>query len=207
MARDESAPKPGEILGYYSDDLGATLATTGTGIGTNREGQEFRYEDLDYASTTPGGVTPVRSGKAVIRRIVRNAHASVYAKPKEFWQFKLDGSTADVYGGQISAIGTAVGQNGALVDEFLPAAGAAPGALLLVVIEGPAKGMSATTGDTTISIGSSVIPGAAGQLIDQDVSVAAGSATFAQTRTVGIAMETVTTTSTDFMVLTRRMDG
>ncbi len=204
MARDENAPEPGKVLGYYSDDLGQTVSTTG---GANREGQEFRYEDLAYNLTTPGGVTPVRSGKAVIRRIVRNANATAYAKPKEFWQFKTDGSTADVYGSQISAPGTAVGQNGALVDEFLPAAGAPPGSLLLVVIEGPAKGMSATTGDTTISIGSSVIPGAAGQLIDQDTSVAAGSATFNQQRTVGIALETVTTTNTDFMVLTRRMDG
>ncbi len=203
MARDENAPEPGKVLGYYSDDLGQTVSTTG---GANREGQEFKYEDLAYNLTTPGGVTPVRSGKHVIRRIVRNAHATAYAKPKEFWQFKTDGSTADVYGGQISAIGTTVGQNGALVDEFLPAAGAPPGSLLLVVIEGPAKAMSATTGDTTISIGSSVIPGAAGQLIDQDTSVAAGAATFAQQRTVGIALETVTTTNTDFMVLTRRMD-
>lgn len=204
MARDENAPEPGKVLGYYSDDLGQTVSTTG---GANREGQEFRYEDLNYGATSPSGITPLRSGKQVIRRIVRNAHATAYAKPKEFWQFKTDGSTADVYGSQISAIGTAVGQNGALVDEFLPAAGAPPGSLLLVVIEGPAKGMSATTGDTTISIGNSVIPGAAGQLIDQDTSVAAGAATFAQTRTVGIALETVTTTNTDFMVLTRRMDG
>lgn len=204
MARDENAPEPGKVLGYYSDDLGQTVSATG---GANREGQEFRYEDLDYGATSPSGITPLRSGKAVIRRIVRNAHASAYAKPKEFWQFKTDGSTGDVYGDQISAIGTAVGQNGALVDEFLPAAGAPPGSLLLVVIEGPAKGMSATTGDTTISIGSSVIPGAAGQLIDQDTTVAAGAATFAQQRTVGIALQTVTTTNTDFMVLTRRMDG
>jgi len=203
MARDENAPEPGKVLGYYSDDLGATVDTTD---GKNREGQEFVYEDLNYAGATPGGVIPVRSGKKVVRRIVRNANSSVYAKPKEFWQFKTDGSTADVYGGQISALGTAVGQNGALVDEFLPAAGAPPGSLLLVVIEGPAKGMSATTGDTTIAIGNAVIPGAAGQLIDQDTTVAAGAATFAQQRVVGIAMETVTTTNTDFMVLTRRMD-
>lgn len=205
MARDENAPEPGKVLGYYSDDLGQTVDTTG---GKNREGQEFRYEDLNYGATSPSGVTPLRSGKPVIRRIVRNAHASTYAKPKEFWQFKTDGSTADVYGGQISAPGTTVGQVGALVDEFLPAAGAPPGSLLLVVIEGPAKAMSATTGDTTISLGSSVVAGAAGQLIDQDVSVAAGSATFAQLKgVVGVALEAVTTTNTDFMVLARRMDG
>lgn len=205
MARDENAPEPGKTLSYYTDDLGATISST---AGVNREGQEFTYEDLDYGSTTPSGVTPVRSGKKVIRRIVRNAHASVYAKPKEFWKFKTDGSTADVYGGQISAIATAVGDIGALVDEFLPAAGAAPGALLLVVIEGPAKGMSATTGDTTISIGNSVVAGAAGQLVDQDTNPAAGTATTVQTRgCVGIALEAVTATNTDFMVLTRRMDG
>lgn len=204
MARDENAPEPGKVLGYYSDDLGATVDTTG---GANREGQEFRYEDLNYGATTPGGVTPVRSGKQVIRRIVRNAHASAYAKPKEFWQFKTDGATTDIYGSQISAVGTAVGQNGALVDEFLPAAGAPPGSLLLVVIEGPAKAVTATTGDTNISLGSAVIPGAAGAVIDQDTTVAAGAATFAQQRSIGIALEAVNATSTDIMILTRRMDG
>jgi hypothetical protein len=206
MARDENAPEPGKILGYYSDDLGQTLDTTGTAIGKNREGQEFRYEDENYAAT-PGGVHAIRSGKPVIRRIVRNANTTVYAKPKEFWQFKTDGSTGDVYGGQISALGTAVGQNGALVDEFLPAAGAPPGSLLLVVIEGPATGMTATTGDTNISIGQSLIPGAAGQLIDQDTSVAAGAATFAQMRTVGIALTAVNATNSDILVLARRMDN
>lgn len=204
MARDENAPEVGKILGYYSDDLGQTVDNTG---GTNREGQEFRYEDLDYGATSPSGITPLRSGKPVIRRIVRNAHATQYAKPKEFWQFKTDGATGDVYGNQVSLIGSAVGQNGALVDEFLPAAGAPPGSLFLVVIEGPAKGMTATTGDTNISVGSAVIPGAAGQLIDQDTTVAAGAATFAQMRSVGIALTAVNATNTDIMILTRRMDS
>lgn len=205
MARDENAPEPGKVLGYYSDDLGQTVSTTG---GANREGQEFRYEDLAYNLTSPSGITPVRSGKAVIRRIVRNANSSVYAKPKEFWAFKLDGATADVYGSQIAAPATTVGQLGALVDEFLPAAGAAPGSLLLVTIEGPAKAITATTGDTNISIGASVVAGAAGNVIDQDVSVAAGAATFNQQRgAIGIAMEAVNATSTDIMILTRRMDG
>lgn len=205
MARDENAPEPGKVLGYYTDDLGQTVSTT---AGANREGQEFRYEDLNYAGTTPGGVTPVRSGKPVIRRIVRNANTSVYAKPKEFWQFKTDGATADVYSGEISAPGTAVGQLGAIVDEFLPAAGAPPGSLLLVTIEGPTKAMTATTGDTNISVGNSVVAGAAGQVIDQDTTVAAGAATFAQLKgVIGIALEAVNATNTDFMILARRMDG
>ncbi len=203
MARDENAPERGKIIGYYSDDLGQTVSTTG---GANREGQEFRYEDLDYGATSPSGVTPARSGKQVICRIVRNVHATVYAKPKEFWQFKDDGSTADIYGSQVDALGTAVGQTGALVDEFLPSTGAPPGSLFLVVMEGPAKAITATTGDTNISIGSSVIPGAAGNVIDQDTSVAAGAATFAQMRTIGIALEAKNATSTDIMIMTRRMD-
>lgn len=202
MARDENAPEPGKVLGYYSDDLGATVDSTG---GANREGQEFKYEDLDYGSTTPGGVTPVRSGKPVIRRIVRNANTTVYAKPKEFWTFKKDGSTADVFGGQVDAPGTAVGDVGALVDEFLPSTGAPPGSLFLVVIEGPAKAITSTTGDTNISIGNDVVAGAAGAINDRDTNPAAGTATTVQTKVVGTALEAKNATSTDIMILARRM--
>jgi hypothetical protein len=200
MARDESPIcDVGKTLSFFTDDLGQTIDPTG---GKNLEGKEWVSEDLDYANSSSSGVTPVRSGKYVTRRLVRNANSSTYAKPKEFWAFKLDGATADVYGGQVAAAGTTAGQRGGFVDEFLPPAGAAPGTLFWVVTKGPAKALTATTGDTNISVGSGVIAGPAGGILDQDTTVAAGAATFNQVNgRLGYAMEAKNATAADIMIL------
>lgn len=201
MARHENPPFPRGGLGSAYSDPG-TVDTTGL---AHLEGTEWEFEDKDFNSAVDG-VVPDRTNQKVICRVVRNKSGGALL-PKKFVMFKTDGSGAGDYGGQVSGYGT-IGKAGGVVDEALPAAGVPSNELFYVVIEGPTQVVSDTTGDTTISVGSKIIPGTTGDgtVIDQDVSVAAGSATFAQVNgAIGRAMQACTTTATAFLVNMQRM--
>jgi len=178
---------------------GESLDSTARG---SLEGSEWQFEDNDYSTTVNG----TRCTTPVTVRIVRNASGTVLL-PKRFVKFKDDSTDQRIYGNQVSGYGT-IGKAGGVVDEFIPATGVPANQLFQLVVEGPTKVTSDTQGDTTISVGSFVIPGtsADGTVIDQDTSVAAGAATFAQVNgAIGRAKVAVTTTATDFMIHMRRM--
>lgn len=201
MARNENPPfARGSVGTNYSDP--GTIDTTGA---SHLEGTEWVFEDKDFAAAVDG-VIPDRTNQFVTCRVVRNKTGSAVL-PKRFVKFKSDGTGSGDYGGQINGYGT-IGTAGGIVDEFLPAAGAANNDLFWLVVQGPTKVTSDTAGDTTIPIGNFVIPGSTGDgtVIDQDVSVAAGSATFAQINgALGRAMTACAATATDFIINMRRM--
>ena len=203
MARTENPPVGrGQTMDWPTDEApGSSLDSAG---GAHLEGKEWMFEDLDYANME-NGVAKARSGKFVFCRLVRNASGGALV-PKRFAQFKADGATADIFGGQVSGYGDTVGQLGGVVDEFLPTAGAPANSLFWLVVEGPSKMTTAASGDTNISLGKGVIPSTDGKIVEQDVTVAAGAATFNQIQgCIGRTAEAVNGTDTDVMVIVRRM--
>lgn len=202
MARNENPPMGrGETFTFYTDDTGQTVDATGA---AHLEGKEWVFEDNDYANVS-NGIAPTRSGKQVTCRLTRNSSTTALL-PKRFAKYKIDGATADILGGQVDAYGDTVGQIGGVVDEFLPAAGVAANGLFWLVVEGPTKMTTNGAGDTNITAGNMVIPTTNGTIIDQDVTVAAGAATFNQIQgAIGRALLGVNATATDVMVNVRRM--
>jgi hypothetical protein len=199
MARHENPPFPrGQTGSAYTDAFG-TLDATGL---ANLEGMEWEFEDYDYSTNVAGE----RVHSPVICRCVRNVAGSPLL-PKRVAKFKSSSTDPRIYGNQVDGYAT-IGLAGGVVDEFLPAAGVPNNELFWLVVDGPTKVTTDTTGDTTISVGSMVIPGttADGTVIDQDTSVAAGAATFAQVNgALGRCRQAVATTATDFMITMRRM--
>lgn len=203
MARSENPPIPrGATMDWYSDEApGSSIDTSG---GSHLEGKEWMFEDNDWGNVE-NGIAPARSGKFVFCRLVRNAAATALL-PKRFAKYKADGATADVFGGKVDGYGTTVGQLGGVVDEFLPAAGAPVGSLFWLVVEGPSKMTTGASGDTNMALGVGVIPTTDGKIIEQDVGVAAGAATFNQIQgMIGRTLLGVNAADTDVMILVRRM--
>lgn len=204
MARNETPPcDRGQVFTTYTDDVGATVDATGASY---LEGKTWIFEDIDWTNIA-NGVKPYRSGKYVKCKLVRNASGGALL-PKRFAKYKIDGATADIFGGQVSGYGDTVGQVGGVVDEFLPAAGAAANDLFWLVVSGPSLMTTAGSGDTNIPLGNMVIPSTSGTIIEQDTSVAAGAATFNQIQgAIGRTCSAVNAISTDVMVLVRDMLG
>lgn len=196
MARDETAMmERGQFFTFYQDD-GTTVDSTG---GAHLEGCERVFEDLDYSQY---GVKPARSNKKVTCRLVRNASGGTLGRAL-FAQFKTNGTTADVLGGQVSGVGDTVGQIGGVVDEFITESVPA-NALFWLVIEGPST-MIAANG-TDINAGLNVIPTTGGKFIAQDTTVAAGAATFNQIQgAIGRLTLQSTEADNERIVLVRRM--
>lgn len=190
MARNENLPF----------EIGATYfagQTPDTTVGIQLEGKVYEVEELDYSAG--GGTKPQLSGRYKKVMVVRNLAGSAVL-PKLIAKMKTDGSGYE-YLGQVMGYAGTVGEKGYPIDEFLPAAGAPANDLFYVVIEGMAKVTTAATGDTNISIGSFVIPTTGGVVIDQDTTVAAGAATFAQIQgAIGRAVTAVNAISTDFYI-------
>lgn len=210
MKLDDLPFPRGTTFPFYSDDVGATPDLT---AGAQYEGQEFLVEDVDYSN---GRVNGVRSGKRVTLRVVRNKTATAVL-PKRVVKYKVDGSTSDVYGGQINGYNEAVGFRGGVVDEFLPAAGVPVGYLHYIVVAGPTKLTSGASGDTTFAIDAIVVPTTDGKVVEADaVSVAVAGTSEAQIE-AGIlaafnqitgfharACEAVSAINTDFMAIVNR---
>lgn len=199
MARQENPPFPrGGVGTHYSDPY--TIDTTD---GSWKEGLEWVFEDKDFSNAVDG-VIPDRTYSFVTCRIVRNASGSALL-PKRFAKFKTDGTAAQ-YLGQVSGYGDTVGQIGGVVDEFLPAAGAAANDLFWLVVEGVTNMTTASSGDTNMALGAMVIPSTSGTIIEQDTTVAAGAATFNQIQgAIGHVCQAVNATATDVLVCVRRM--
>jgi hypothetical protein len=122
-------------------------------------------------------------------------------KAKLLAKMKIDGS-GNEYAGQISGLTTSVADKGYPIDEFLSAA-VPINDLFYVCVGGPATVITDTAGTTTVTPGLGVVPGAgtAGRVVAQDVSVAAGSATFNQVNNkVGFAISSVAAITTDLLI-------
>lgn len=171
--------------------------TPSTTEGNQILGKTYVIEDNDLSVA---GSKSARSGRYKKVMAVRNTAGSALL-PKRIARMKSDGSAYEYL---IEAMGYAdtVGQLGYPIDEFLPAAGVADDDIFYVVVEGMATVTSAAAGDTNISIGQFVIPSTDGKVIDQDVTVAAGSATFNQIQgAIGRAVTAVNGINTDFKIV------
>lgn len=153
----------GQTRRAYDDDTGTTNVATAE---THLEGKEYTIEDIDFSASS-NNYQSTRSGKYVTLRCVRNKTGSALL-PKRAAKFKTDGSTADVYGGQMDGYAEAVGVIGGVVDEFLPDAGVPDGELFWLVVAGPTKITSAAAGDTTWGIGALLVPSTDGKLVEAD---------------------------------------
>lgn len=188
----EDLPFP--IGGTFGD--GATVAVTD---GLQYEGKEYWVEPVSPGGGTGGILDTYITQKPKKVRIVRNLSGGALL-PKTIAKMKTDGTLLEFFS-QVMGNATTVGEVGYPIDEFLPAAGVAANDLFYIVVEGPAKVKSAGAGDTTISIGSMVIPSTAGRVIDQDTSVAAGAATFNQIQgAIGRAAQACAAIDTDFYI-------
>lgn len=200
MAFRENPPfARGELGSAYTPPPNSEVDANGN---SQLEGMEWEFSDQDYSDSIAGE----RCHTPVICRCVRNV-ATVALLPKKFVKFKSDSTNARIYGNQVDGYGT-IGLAGGIVDEFLPAAGVPPNELFWLVVEGPTTVVTDTTGDTNISVGSFVIPGTTGDgtIIDQDLTVAAGTATFAQVNgALGRCKKAVNATATETIIHMRRM--
>lgn len=171
-------------------------ATTNLVDGANLEGSLWTFSDLDYSQS---GQRSARTGREVKCMVVRNRTGSAML-PKLIAKLKVDGSAYE-FGGQVNGYATTVGEVGYPIDEYLPAAGVPDGDLFFVVVKGPAMCTTAAAGDTTISTGSKVIPSTGGKVIDQDITVAAGAATFNQIQgAIGRCMLAVNGTNSNILI-------
>ena len=212
MARDElTLVGRGEVFPFY-DSAGNVDATAGAYL----EGTERQFEDIDYSVY---GTKTYRSGKMVTCRLVRNSSGGAVL-PKLFYPYKTNGSTADVYGGQVAAAATTLGLLGGVADEFLPAAGAAASALFWLVVEGPTLVKTSTSGsdDTNIPAAAAVVPAgnAAGYVMQRSAIDSAGTSEAQYEAametvitsiegTIGRTCLAVNATATDVMIIARRM--
>lgn len=164
--------------------------------GANLEGSLWSFPDIDISTQ---GAKGARSNREVICMVVRNKTGSAML-PKLIAKLKIDGSGYE-YLGQVNGYATTVGERGYPIDEFLPAAGVPDNDLFYVVVSGPAMCTTAAAGDTTISTGSKVIPSTGGKVIDQDITVAAGAATFNQIQgAIGRCVLAVNGTNTNILI-------
>ncbi len=188
----EDLPFP--LGGTYGD--GATVAVTD---GVQLEGKEYWVECRSPGGGVGGILDTVITEKPKKVRIVRNVTGSAML-PKLIAKLQLDGTGME-YTSRVKDYADTVGQVGYPIDEFLPAAGVPNNDLFYIVVEGPAKVTTAAAGDTNISIGSMVIPSTGGKVIDQDITVAAGAATFNQIQgAIGRAIQAVNAINTDFYI-------
>lgn len=194
----DAPPFPrGQTGTYISDATAGTIDATGGG---HLEGMEYDFEDLDFSVQLGAGAQ--RSGRRVRCRIVRNKSGGLLLPKKAVKPYTAAAAKGDVFSETdgYAALGDPIL---GIVDEFLPAAGVAANELFWVVTRGPSTCLTDSAGDTNFGVGKVLVPGGgtAGNLVEQDVTVAAGSATFNQLQSaVGRAMEAVNATATAVMV-------
>lgn len=193
MARDEAPPF----------ELGQTYFqgnTPDTTVANHLLGKIWTFEDINLNASGSGGtMKPRRMGAPRRMMAVRNTSGGALL-PKRIARMKVDGSLYE-FTQEIVGYADTVGQLGFPIDEFLPPAGVADDDIFWVCVGGPATVTSAAAGDTTISIGSFVIPSTDGKVIDQDTTVAAGAATFNQIQgAIGRAIVAVAAINTDFLI-------
>ena len=177
----------------YSQGVGTPAATDGADL----EGKEYWVESIAPANAGET-VKQYLTGRPKKVRIVRNESGGTLAG-KLLAKMKTDGSAKE-FMSQVMGLAGTVGEHCYPIDEFLVST--VPNHdLFYIVIEGPAKVTTAGAGDTNIAVGNYVIPSTSGTVIDQDTTVAAGSATFNQIQgAVGRCVTAVNGTATDFYI-------
>lgn len=155
-------------------------------------GKKFIFND--HMPPSGSGIPTLRSGFHVTCMLVQNVSGAAIL-PKELCMLKNDGTIAD-FARVISksvAGAQAAGEFCFPADEFLPAAGVADDDFFYIVVNGPAKMITDTGGDTNIALGAYLKHGAttAGRVIDAGGTEDAGAIAF--------AMEAVNGTSTDIV--------
>lgn len=129
---------------------GATIDSNNLG-GTELEGCTFEFDDTDNSVQ---GVRPKRSNRKVLCQIIRNVSTAVLL-PKRLATASL---TSGVYGCRADGMADVLAEDClGVVDEWLPAAGAAVNDLLWVVIKGPTLCTTFATGGIGFAVGERVI--------------------------------------------------
>lgn len=149
MARDENPPfNRGET--FFGDRTISSQDITDTAY---LEGKEWVFEDLNYNAA--GQTKPVRSGRPVKCRVVRNNSAGALL-PKRLASFQL---TAGNYPKAVDGYADTTAELSYPVDEFLPSAGAQQYDLLWIVIEGPATVLTDLAGgaNNVVNVGDRVV--------------------------------------------------
>lgn len=221
MARDDSPPF--EVGHTYKDGVG--IDTTDQSDGENLCGKEWVFEDINFSQgyQQGGAAKPERSGKKVVRRVVRNASGTtLYASRLVQFANGTNAVTGTIAGDRF---GCWVNGNQNVsagpcypVDEFLSAAGVAPNDLFYIVTEGPATVLTDTVAlNANINIGDFVAAGtfasstsatSGGRLQSQSLggstSVLANNILYG----VGFALSALTTaqTNTGLLIHVKRWD-
>jgi|GEM_PF-4432150 len=179
-------------------EIGTTYFQGATASATEAASLEGKvYEIEAYNLSSGDAVKPLLTGRPKRVMIVRNSSGGALVG-KRIAKMKTDGSAYEFLG-QVSGYATTVGEHGYPIDEFLSTVPAND--LFYVVIGGLAKVTSGPSGDTNIGIGNYVIPTTDGKAVDQDVTVAAGAATFNQAQgAIGRAVTAVNGINTDFYI-------
>lgn len=211
MARDEALPFDRGTTFY---GLGNTPDLSLGAGGINLEGRVYLAE----AQNRPLGSKSDTSGRQIRLRIVRNRSA-INLLPKRVVRAAI-GLTPNagypLYTGTDGYTFQATDPILGVVDEYLPAAGVAPGDLFYVVEEGPTTVITPTTGSFSIAAGALLAPATGTSAVSADagfVSVLNTSATTAlQLETyVGRAeanlAAAVTAVSTPFAAYFRKLVG
>lgn len=197
MARSENPPVD---RGSWLED--GIAIDTANPIDPHLEGKEWVFED--YSPTT--GLS--RSGRNVRCRLVRN-NSGIALLPRRCVQF--DTTTAGKYGSSVTGYANTTAQDCAVVDEYLPSAGAPNGALFWVVVEGPTEVLTDLAGgaNNPFNLGSTVVAltavtsGAttAGRVAPQDLTGSTANLGNQIQNALGYALTAKTTANTNAALL------
>jgi hypothetical protein len=204
MARDE-APPFGRGECYW--DTSYTPSATEIADSKYLEGKEWLFEDLDYSQR---GARPVRTGKYVRCRCVRNTSAGNLI-PKKLVTFEVDATTGIELLGRVDGYARTTAVRAYPVDEFLPSAGVQANNLFWVVMEGPAVILTDLAGadNNVLNVGTVVVAltgatsGAttAGRVAPQDLTGATALLADQIQNRIGYALTAKTTANTNADVL------
>lgn len=200
MARDENPPfLRGQT--YYN---GLPINANDLG-GTNYEGKEYEFEDLDYS--VPGS-KPSRTNRLVRCRIVRNV-SGMTLYPGQLVRFKKSAGVPIT--GQVDGLTSVTAEDFAgVVDEWLSPNGVPNNDLFFIVVAGPTAVLTPMEGANSVfNVGDVVVAhtavtsGAttAGRVVKQDLSGATANLANQIQNRVGVAMSAATTGNTNSPLL------
>lgn len=157
--------------------------------GTQFEGAEYEVPDVNWSS---GTFATLRSNRTVICRIMRNTSGGTLL-PKRGVIPDFAGATPQIQMGSFAAYAGA-GEQGGVIDEWLPAAGVVDDDLCYVVFRGPSKVTTAGSGDTNFAAGQTLKFTTNGLIVQADETQTAEAF-----KSIGRSLETINAISTDFV--------
>lgn len=183
----------------YGNTYGSAT-TAGSSDGAHLLGQEWIVEDRD-----PSDPMKRRSGRLVRLRAVRNSFGAA-ALPKRISVFKTATQNTEISGYTTTTAAPFAG----IVDEFLPAAGAADKEVLYIVTKGPsliltdiAQTDDVSIGDRLVSLTAATSQATTAGRLDAQVLTGATAVLAGQIlNTIGIAMSAITSANTNSSLLT-----